>query len=467
MPKETPSPNESYEKLRLLGQLAGDDVKAVASGLHLAEKPDWHRLESSGEIPRGAGALFDSFDRLDLEARLEALRSDPTALDVYIQAFITINRDANAVMYLSECLVDLCKIDGMFWDTLAQITFSNGLTCHAACWKSLEKNWAETQTNDNLAYLLCGVQSHAAKVEDTNNLCRVIVDPKVLRLSPMGRLAATANLIKDDALRVHLFNSSTCRGLVAQGLTSRDLGTMYQAALCFWLFTFNNSIVKQDGYLSRHRTVLDHFCELMVTCKREKVIRIGCLAIKNVIDVEWIFEVMCHKKIDHALTLLEYEKWRDQDLYNSIRELLGAFYVKTREYTNVSRYLKELDSGRLHPGPLHSEKFWRENITDFEDNEFAAIHKLSNLIKDTSSEPQTLAIALFDLGEFSRLHATGKKILQKFEAKNIIFALMSHSNKEVAREALLCTQKLMLADWRQLGSEQQEKHTKGATGSPA
>eukprot|EP01055_Gregarina_sp_Pseudo9_P002925 Gregarina_sp_Pseudo_9__2924@NODE_313_length_3190_cov_36_799429_g294_i0_p2_GENE_NODE_313_length_3190_cov_36_799429_g294_i0NODE_313_length_3190_cov_36_799429_g294_i0_p2_ORF_typecomplete_len468_score76_47VATPase_H_C/PF11698_8/3_2e02VATPase_H_C/PF11698_8/4_1e34VATPase_H_N/PF03224_14/8_2e21VATPase_H_N/PF03224_14/1_6e03Arm/PF00514_23/0_51Arm/PF00514_23/5_8e02Arm/PF00514_23/6e02_NODE_313_length_3190_cov_36_799429_g294_i017513154 len=467
MPKES-TPSDSYEKLRLLGQLAGDDVKAVASGLHLAEKPDWRKLESTGEVPRGAGALFDRIADLDLEARLDALRSDPSALDMYIQALMSIDKDANAVMYLSECLVDLCKIDSMFWDTLAETTFSNNLTCHTVCWKSLEKNWAETQTNDNLGYLLCGVQSHCPKIEDTHNLCKVIVDPKVLRMSPMGRLAATANLLKDDVLRHHLFNSSTCRGLISQGLTSRDLGTMYQAALCFWLFTFNDSITKFDGHMYRHRTVLDNFCDLLQTCKREKVVRVACLAIKNVIDIEWIFEFLCHKKLDHALTLLEYEKWRDQELYESIQELLRIFYIKTREYTNVSRYLKELNSGRLQPGPLHAEKFWRENVTEFENNEFAAIGKLSDLLKDANSDPQTLSVALFDLGEFSRLHATGKKVLQKFGTKNVVFALMSHSNKEVAREALLCTQKLMLDDWRQLGGEQQEKHTKGGTlGSPA
>eukprot|EP01053_Blabericola_migrator_P009381 Blabericola_migrator_1__9380@NODE_5061_length_887_cov_127_151220_g3201_i0_p1_GENE_NODE_5061_length_887_cov_127_151220_g3201_i0NODE_5061_length_887_cov_127_151220_g3201_i0_p1_ORF_typecomplete_len206_score36_18_NODE_5061_length_887_cov_127_151220_g3201_i0156773 len=201
MPKDTTTTAESYEKLRLLGQLAGDDVKAVASGLRSAEKPDWARLESSGEVPRGAGSIFDRIDKMDLEARLEALRSDPTVLDTYIQALTTIDKDANAVMYLSECLVDLCKIDGMFWSVLAQRVFSNGLRCHVVFWKSLDKNWSDTQTNDNLAYLLCGVQSHYPVVEDVNNLCKVIVDPKVLRMSGMGRLAATANLLKDGELQ--------------------------------------------------------------------------------------------------------------------------------------------------------------------------------------------------------------------------------------------------------------------------
>eukprot|EP01054_Gregarina_sp_Poly1_P010834 Gregarina_sp_Poly_1__10833@NODE_838_length_6045_cov_238_216795_g605_i0_p2_GENE_NODE_838_length_6045_cov_238_216795_g605_i0NODE_838_length_6045_cov_238_216795_g605_i0_p2_ORF_typecomplete_len429_score61_61VATPase_H_C/PF11698_8/3_6e02VATPase_H_C/PF11698_8/1_8e23VATPase_H_N/PF03224_14/8_8e23_NODE_838_length_6045_cov_238_216795_g605_i01051391 len=428
MPKDN-STQDSFEKLRLLGQLAGDDVKAVASGLHLAEKPDWRKLEAANQVPRGAGTLFDSIDALDLEARLEALRHDPSALDTYIQSLMSINKDANAVMYLSECLVDLCKIDSMFWDVLANTTFSNGLCCHVVCWKSLEKNWAETQTNDNLGYLLCGVQSHQPKIEDTHNLCKIIVDPKVLRMSPAGRLAATANLLKDDVLRHHLFNSSTCRGLICQGLASRDLGAMYQAALCFWLFTFNNSIVKQDGHMFKHRTILDTFCELVHTCKREKVIRVACMAIKNVIDIDWLFESLCHKKIDHALTLLEYEKWRDQELYDAIQELLRIFYIKTREYSNVSRYLQELNTGKLQPGPLHTEKFWREHVTDFENNEFEAISKISDLLKDPNSEPATLSVALFDLGEFSRLHATGKKVLQKFGTKPVVFALMSHSNK--------------------------------------
>lgn len=118
-------------------------------------------------------------------------------------------------------------------------------------------------------------------------------------------------------------------------------------------------------------------------------------------------------------------------------------------------------SGVLRPGPLHNEKFWRENISQFEDNEFAAIRELATLLHE-SNDPQTLSLATFDLGEFCRLHPTGKKLLERFGAKEQVMKLLSHPNKEVAREALLCTQKFMLDDWRKVGGDAQDRHQKTA-----
>lgn len=41
-------------QLRLLGQLAGDDVKALTSAAHQIHKPDWLHLEGAKQIPSGA-----------------------------------------------------------------------------------------------------------------------------------------------------------------------------------------------------------------------------------------------------------------------------------------------------------------------------------------------------------------------------------------------------------------------------
>ena len=55
---------------------------------------------------------------------------------------------------------------------------------------------------------------------------------------------------------------------------------------------------------------------------------------------------------------------------------------------------------------MHSEKFWKENVKKFEDNDFLLIRKLSELL--TSQDNQNVAIACYDLGEFCRFHPFGK-----------------------------------------------------------
>lgn len=87
--------------------------------------------------------------------------------------------------------------------------------------------------------------------------------------------------------------------------------------------------------------------------------------------------------------------------------MANLFYNKIHQYSNFSRYMKELAKGKFTPGPLHTEKFWIENVRSFEDNEFSAITKLTALLH--SNDPSTIALACFDLGEFSRLYPTGKK----------------------------------------------------------
>jgi V-type H+-transporting ATPase subunit H len=70
-------------------------------------------------------------------------------------------------------------------------------------------------------------------------------------------------------------------------------------------------------------------------------------------------------------------------------------------------YQKEVAAGKLHWTQVHTEKFWRENVLKAEDNEFAIIRSLINLLDSDSIE--TVAIACYDLGEFARFYPGGKK----------------------------------------------------------
>jgi len=67
---------------------------------------------------------------------------------------------------------------------------------------------------------------------------------------------------------------------------------------------------------------------------------------------------------------------------------------------------------------------------------------------------ETVAVACHDLGEFARLYPTGKKVLDRLKAKQFLLMLLSHKNKDVAREALLCVQKLMLKRWADVSGGQ-------------
>lgn len=64
---------------------------------------------------------------------------------------------------------------------------------------------------------------------------------------------------------------------------------------------------------------------------------------------------------------------------------------------------------------------------------------------ENSRDPRTLAVACQDISQFITNHPTGRAIVSSLNAKQWIMRLMTHDNPEVAREALLCVQRILLS----------------------
>jgi V-type H+-transporting ATPase subunit H len=64
---------------------------------------------------------------------------------------------------------------------------------------------------------------------------------------------------------------------------------------------------------------------------------------------------------------------------------------------------------------------------------------------ENSRDPKTLAVACQDISRFIGSHLSGRGIISDLKAKERIMKLMAHDNPDVAREALLCVQKILLS----------------------
>lgn len=51
---------------------------------------------------------------------------------------------------------------------------------------------------------------------------------------------------------------------------------------------------------------------------------------------------------------MEFEKWRDADMYDDIRLATSCLENKIRQFNNFDRYCNELDKGHLTWSVLHS-----------------------------------------------------------------------------------------------------------------
>lgn len=68
-----------------------------------------------------------------------------------------------------------------------------------------------------------------------------------------------------------------------------------------------------------------------------------------------------------------------------------------------------------------------------------------------SEDTKTVAVALFDLGEFVRFYPNGKHIAKRLGAKKVVMKLMAHENAEVQKQALQCISKIMVNKWEFVG----------------
>jgi len=216
-----------------------------------------------------------------------------------------------------------------------------------------------------------------------------------------------------------------------------------------WLLSFDADKVD----ILKKKNAVATIKECLLTSRVEKVVRICLTLLKNLLSYKSMCEEIAESNMLDAVRNLEYEKWRDAEFYDDINEMVQMIGAQVQEISNFERYEKDLNSGKLTWGFIHTPKFFGENIMKFEQNDFRVLQKLKLLLINKDTDATTLAVACHDIGEFVALHPLGKKMVNKFEIKEKIMELMACTGddmREVRREALLCCQKIMLNKWQEV-----------------
>lgn len=73
--------------------------------------------------------------------------------------------------------------------------------------------------------------------------------------------------------------------------------------------------------------------------------------------------------------------------------------------------MKEIDSGILKWGVVHTTNFWEDNYKAFEFNKFTYVEKLVKILESDISTQEMKSIACFDIGEFARLYPGGSSYI--------------------------------------------------------
>uniref|UniRef100_A0A8C0UYX0 V-type proton ATPase subunit H n=1 Tax=Cyanistes caeruleus TaxID=156563 RepID=A0A8C0UYX0_CYACU len=237
------------------------------------------------------------------------------------------------------------------------------------------------------------------------------------------------------------------------GVLSNKCGfqLQYQMIFCVWLLAFSPQMCE---YLRRYN-IVPVLSDILQESVKEKVTRIILAAFRNLLEKSTERETrqeyalaMIQCKVLKQLENLDQQKYDDEDISEDIKFLLDKLGESVQDLSSFDEYSSELKSGRLEWSPVHkSEKFWRENAVRLNEKNYELLKILTKLL-EVSDDPQVLAVAAHDVGEYVRHYPRGKRVIEQLGGKQLVMNHMHHEDQQVRYNALLAVQKLMVHNWQ-------------------
>lgn len=252
-----------------------------------------------------------------------------------------------------------------------------------------------------------------------------------------------ATLLKEPLVRSSFVQADGVKllvPLISPASTQQSMQLLYETCLCVWLLSYYEPAIE---YLATTRT-LPRLIEVVKSSTKEKVVRVVVLTLRNLLPKGTFGAQMVDLGLPQIVQSLRVQAWSDEDLLEALNQLEEGLRANIKLLSSFDKYKQEVLLGHLDWSPMHKDPlFWRDNITNFEENDFQILRVLITIL-DTSSDPRALAVSCFDLSQFIQYHPAGRIIVNDLKAKERVMKLMNHENAEVTKNALLCIQRLFL-----------------------
>ncbi|EXB29137.1 V-type proton ATPase subunit H [Morus notabilis] len=252
-----------------------------------------------------------------------------------------------------------------------------------------------------------------------------------------------ATLLKEPVVRSSFVQADGVKllvPLISPASTQQSIQLLYETCLCVWLLSYYEPAIE---YLATSRTV-PRLIEVVKSSTKEKVVRVVVLTLRNLLSKGTFGAQMVDLGLPQIVQSLKAQAWSDEDLLEALNQLEDGLKDNIKKLRSFDKYKQEVLLAHLDWSPMHKDPaFWRENATNFEENDFQILRVLLTIL-DTSSDPRALAVACFDLSQFIQHHPAGRVIVTDLKAKERVMKLMNHENAEVTKNALLCIQRLFL-----------------------
>jgi len=444
----------------------GGDESGVRKSI-FKQDPDWERTEITKPYASGLRKLYpDSEAKAKMNFNVakirEQLSQNPMLLVHLFEVFkIPCKRDSagKGVSMLAgqtydwtlTLFYDCLREDSSFFTDI-EAAFKNGMMGTPLVSFVTNEEVMEEYTVGKAAWLLtCLISNipHRFSDEEVRLTLKAITNDSNKAFTKYAKLEALSNLLKCNSLRKQVWQEPGVSSLIFSVMPNDSSQTVYRFVFNVWMLSFEEDITLKGSTSLKSLGVVMMLKRILAQSRTEKVIRLSLVVLRNLLKNKEIAIELVEAEVLDVVQQLEYEKWRDAELYEAIREVAGLIATEQSECSNFDTYTRELAKGKLSWGFIHTYKFWAENYKNFEAGNFSEVKKLAALLN--TGDPDTLAVACHDIGEFVSLHPSGKRVIAELQVKENVMMLMQKEGetyRQVRREALLCCQKIMLNKWQ-------------------
>merc|ERR1712063_212090 len=386
---------------------------------------EWGKLESADIITNKELQLIKAYDNKPVENKLAEFRRCPRD---FASLFINIIGGKSGVATLDRTRYGLALIEEILEEERsafnAFLELSDPWSPFLRIMQTKGDTFCTSSAARTISYLL--YRSKQMPEEQLSEVLQWCNDQLRDPASAGMALEGLRNLLRHDDIRVRFFEDD---GLNRLGTLLKNGGSdtalLYKALFCLWLMSYNEDIAAQF-YTTN---VIQYMINVIKSVAKEKILRIGAAVLSNILnkgDEKQNNQQMIECKIFRLLENMNQRKWADPDLLEDLEVLTETITEDIREMSSWDVYM-------------------------FEKNRYEVLGMLITILKD-SQNTQNLEIACHDIGMFVRFHPMGRQIVNQLEGKYAIMGLMEHPDANVQKEALLCTQKLLVVSWEHLGA---------------
>jgi len=225
-----------------------------------------------------------------------------------------------------------------------------------------------------------------------------------------------------------------------------DYQIAYNVLVTLWILSYHDFAIK--SFESPTLDLIEKCLKILDFFNKEKVVRITLLLMENLCNKKQCLEIMSDLNGLELIQKLQQRHWVDEDIKELLEKLWETFDQNYEEFTSIDKFRKEIHLKSLRWGPVHTERFWQENFIHFHDKDNLDLIKELVGLLEVDNE-RTVAVALYDLGEFAKYFPFGRSYLDNLGIKSVIYEVMQKSESaEIKKEAITCLQKLIVTSWQ-------------------